>query len=455
MTVPFCTGVPAPEVDVDDGAVGVVDVRVPGAGTPVQNGTVITFTTTLGGSSRPKPEQTTARSACASSPAARAALRQSRRSPAARRQTQNLRVGTAAAERVLVSATPAVLPPGRHDRDRRARRRHQRRRHSRRSGNLYRRQGAARLPGSVLTDSSGVAKTSLTATRNDDRDGQRCRQDRDRHRELNARTGVSITGPTTPVAAGTPVTFTIGVGAAPAIIRDVTVDFGDGAAQLLGALSASTPVQHVYTEEGTYRASATATDSSGFTETVATFVTILPAAAAERHHPGRSRRTRCRVRRSSSRRVVSGATSTILRYEWTFEGGTPADGNDHRDRERRTFTGTGTSVITVRVVQSPVRRVTARRSSTCSPAAAAVSEHAEVNWRPLRVSWTLLDMPWPRKSRSGSVCFYWSYSSVDRSRRGAAAGTAGSPRSPASGARGWSGTRRRGRAPSRSTATCR
>ena len=78
------------------------------------------------------------------------------------------------------------------------------------------------------------------------------------------------------MAAGTPVTFTVGVGAAPAIIRDVTIDFGDGSRSSLGALSASTPVQHVYTEEGTYRASATATDSSGFTETVATFVTILP-----------------------------------------------------------------------------------------------------------------------------------------------------------------------------------
>ena len=56
----------------------------------------------------------------------------------------------------------------------------------------------------------------------------------------------------------------------------MTVDFGDGARTSLGAISASTPVQHTYTEAGTYRASATATEASGFTETVATFVTILP-----------------------------------------------------------------------------------------------------------------------------------------------------------------------------------
>ncbi len=94
---------------------------------------------------------------------------------------------------------------------------------------------------------------------------------------LSARTGVSITGPTTAISAGTPVTFSVGVGAAPAVnVRDVTIDFGDGSRSSLGAISTLTPVQHIYTEAGSFRASATATDSSGFTETVATFVTILP-----------------------------------------------------------------------------------------------------------------------------------------------------------------------------------
>jgi hypothetical protein len=80
---------------------------------------------------------------------------------------------------------------------------------------------------------------------------------------LNARTGISIIGPTTAIAAGTPVTFTIGVGAAPATnIRDVTVDFGDGSRRSLGAISTSTPVSWTYSE-ASYRASATATEASG------------------------------------------------------------------------------------------------------------------------------------------------------------------------------------------------
>ena len=171
---------------------------------------------------------------------------------------------------------------------------------------------------------------------------------------LNARTGISITGPTTAVSAGTPVTFTVGVGAAPAVnIRDVTVDFGDGARSSLGAISTSTPVQHTYIEEGSYRAAATATEASGFTETVATFVTILPQQPPS-----------VIIQASNSNPVlgetviftatVSGATSTILRYEWNFgEAAFPATATTTGNRATATFTtAAGTKVITVRVVQA-------------------------------------------------------------------------------------------------------
>ena len=83
-----------------------------GAGTPVQNGTVITFTTTLG-------QIRAGRSANTQRPGPRALhLERSERHRddhgVLRRRVgklENLRVGTAAAERVLVSASPSVLPP--------------------------------------------------------------------------------------------------------------------------------------------------------------------------------------------------------------------------------------------------------------------------------------------------------------------------------------------------------
>ena len=323
-----------------------------GAGTPVQNGTVITFTTTLGRiepvDARTNNGQVRVRF-IASGQSGVATI--TAFSGGASAKLENLRVGTAAAERVLLSATPAVLPPSGGTTEIAAR--------------VEDTTGAG-LPGvpvtftadqgslgagTALTDSNGIAKTSLQATRTTIVTANVAGKTATVTVNLGARTGVSITGPTTPISAGTPVTFTIGVGAAPAIIRDVTVDFGDGARSSLGALSASTPVQHVYLAEGTYRASATATDSSGFTETVATFVTILPQqppsiiiqAAPTNPVPGQT---------VIFTAVVSGATSTILRYEWLFEGGTPASATTTGNRQTATFTGTGTRVIQVRVIQS-------------------------------------------------------------------------------------------------------
>ena len=170
---------------------------------------------------------------------------------------------------------------------------------------------------------------------------------------LNARTGVSITGPTTAVAAGTPVTFTVGVGAAPAMnIRDVTIDFGDGSAQLArGHQHVDARPAHLH-RRGLLPGVGDGDRCERLHGDCRDVRDDPAAAAAERHHPGRSRRTRCRVRRSSLRRAVSGATSTILRYEWTFEGGSPPTVTTTGNRATATFTGTGTRVITVRVVQA-------------------------------------------------------------------------------------------------------
>ena len=64
--------------------------------------------------------------------------------------------------------------------------------------------------GSATTDSSGVAKTTLTATRTTIVTANVAGKTATVTVNLNARTGISITGPTTAVSAGTPVTFTVG-----------------------------------------------------------------------------------------------------------------------------------------------------------------------------------------------------------------------------------------------------
>jgi hypothetical protein len=207
--------------------------------------------------------------------------------------------------------------------------------------------------GTANTDSNGVARTTLTATRNTVVTVNVAGKTATVNVNLNARTGVSITGPTTAVSAGTPVTFTVGVGAPPAVnVRDVTIDFGDGKRSSLGAISTTTPVQHIYEEEGSYRASATATEASGFAETVATFVTILPQQPpsviiqASSANPGLNQTIIFTA-------VVSGATSTILSYEWNFgDGAFPATAVTTGNRATASYRTIGSKVITVRVVQA-------------------------------------------------------------------------------------------------------
>jgi hypothetical protein len=203
----------------------------------------------------------------------------------------------------------------------------------------------------ALTDQNGIASVTLTTSRPSKISVNIAGKTADVTVGLNPRTGITISGPTTPVPAGTPATFTVGV-AATANIRDVRVDFGDGRSQPLGAISGSTTIPHTYLEPGTYTVTATATDASGFQEPVMTGVTVLPA------QPPSVIVTPSNSNPSVGETViltaqVSGNTSTIISYEWNFGAGSvPASFTGTSNRVTASWTTTGTKVITVRVNQA-------------------------------------------------------------------------------------------------------
>ena len=75
-----------------------------------------------------------------------------------------------------------------------------------------------------------------------------------------------ITPPTTPPSAGLPATFTFAVTAAAtngSAVRDLTVNWGDGQIQDLGAVTGTATVSHAYRSAGTYTITATVTDAQG------------------------------------------------------------------------------------------------------------------------------------------------------------------------------------------------
>jgi len=324
----------------------------PGAGTPVQNGTLVSFTTTIG---RIEPSEARTNngqvrvkfiSGGQSGVATITAF-----SGGASGKLENLKVGSAGVERVLISASPQTLGPGGGTSTITARVEDI-------SGT-----GLAGLPvtfttdagtltsTSVTTDSNGSAQTTLNTSRQAKVTANVIGKTADVTVSLNPRTGITLAGPTTPVSAGVPATFTVGVGAT-ANIRDVTIDFGDGERRSLGAITGSATIQHTYLVEGTYTVSATANEASGFSETVSTAVTILPGQppaviiTASNNNPSIGETVIFTA-------TVSGATSTILRYEWNFgNGAVPPTAETTGNRATASYLNTGTKIITVRVVQA-------------------------------------------------------------------------------------------------------
>jgi len=333
------------------GTTGTTSTTTTGAGTPVQNGTLVSFTTTIGriepSEARTSNGQVRVRffSGNQSGTATITAF-----SGGASGKLENLKVGAAAVERVTLSASPQTLPPGGGTATITAR--------VEDASGLglsgipvtFTTDNGSLNPPTATTDSNGVATTSLNAPRTAKVTANVAGKTADVTVTLGPRTGITITAPTTQIAAGQPATFTVAV-AATANIQNVTVDFGDGRQQSLGAISGSTTVQHTYTEAGTYNVRATATDATGFTEQVATAMTVLPG------QPPSVVITASNNNPSVGETVIftataSGATSTIVRYEWDFGGGIPPTASTTGNRATASYTTTGSKVITVRVIQA-------------------------------------------------------------------------------------------------------
>jgi hypothetical protein len=323
-----------------------------GAGTPVQNGTLISFTTTIGriepSEARTSNGQVRVRfiSTGQSGTATITAF-----SGGASGKLENLKVGSAAAERVIISASPQTLPPNGGPTTISARVEDV-------SGSgvpgvpvQFLSDTATLSSSSATTDETGTARITAFVTRTAKVTANVAGKTVEITLNLNPRTGLTLAGPTTAVSAGVPATFTVGV-AATANIQDVTINFGDGERRSLGAISSSTTIQHTYDEEGTYTVTATAREASGFTEQVSTSITILPGQppavtiTASNNNPTVGETVIFTA-------TVSGATSTILRYEWSFgRASVPPTASTTGNRATASYLSSGTSIITVRVIQA-------------------------------------------------------------------------------------------------------
>jgi hypothetical protein len=253
-----------------------------GAGTAVHNGTVVTFTTTLGRLEPAEAKTTNGRVTVKLWADGRSGTATVTAFSGPASQTAEVRIGSAAAARVLVSAAPQALPAAGGTSTITARVEDQ-------QGN-----GLAGVPvtfsttagtlaqTNVLSIEGGTASTTLqtsaaatvTASAGGGTSGTLSGTVAV---TIRPRTTVSLTPPAS-VTVSVPASFTIGVGAN-TVITDVVIDFGDGTSRSLGALSSNTSVQHLFGFAGATTVRVTATDTDGIRTTVSTDIIVVALTA--------------------------------------------------------------------------------------------------------------------------------------------------------------------------------
>jgi hypothetical protein len=285
-----------------------------GAGTPVQNGTVISFTTTIGriepSEARTHNGQVTVKliTGGTSGTATITAY-----SGGASAQITNLKIGTAAAKTVSVTTIPQSLGA---------------------SGGSTQvvatgvDEGGSPLggvpvtfstdkgsisPSTVTTDGSGNAPATLTTTATAKITAAVGALTGTATVTVNPRGLTSFAASPSSTNAGVPVTFTV-TPSTGANISNVRIDFGDGAFQDLGAIGAATAVSHSYTRPGIYNAIATASGDGGSLST-AVSIASLPVTLSASPNPA--------IVNSPVTFTVGGVGSAqVDHYEWAFDDGT-------------------------------------------------------------------------------------------------------------------------------------
>lgn len=264
-----------------NGTAQVIATVIEKPGTPVQNGTLVTFTGSLGTFDPPEASTnngkatTTFRANGASGTAKLGAV-----SGGAKATEVEVRIGGAAAENVTLRAEPSTV--------------------STNGGTVQviatviDASGNA-LPGtpvvfstdagqlgstSVPTDGNGEARTTLTTNRTAIVKARVGTKEGQITVNASAAPGVGISfQPSSPLV-GVPVTFTVtpsSGGTTSNAIRNVVLDFGDGTSHSFGAISGASTVTHTYTRADTFLVTATVTDTAGQTNETRTTVPVQRA----------------------------------------------------------------------------------------------------------------------------------------------------------------------------------
>src|SRR4051794_13228533 len=251
-----------------------------GAGTPVQNGTLVTFTTTLG---RIEPSEARTHNGAVTvklvSGGSSGTATITAFSGGASASTQ-LKVGTAAVGRVSLTTTPQSLTAGGGTATVSATVTDD-------GGNAvggvpvtFSTDTGSVSPSTAVTHVNGVATAPLTTSGTSKITATAGSQNGTATLTVSPRSLQGFSASPSSTTAGTPVTFTV-TPAAGANISNVHIDFGDGTSRDTGPIVAgsatapqATSVQKVYNSAGVFNATATPFDASGSSGALTTSVVV-------------------------------------------------------------------------------------------------------------------------------------------------------------------------------------
>jgi PKD repeat protein len=264
------------------GSAKVMATVIEQAGTPVQNGTTVTFTGSLGVFDPPEAQTvngtatTTFRANGSSGIAKIGAV-----SGGAKATEVEVKIGGAAAETVTLRAEPTTVPAtgGKTTLVASV---------SDLSGNplsgapvLFSTDNGQLDANSAVTDNNGEARTGLTTNRTAIVKARVGAKEGQVTINAVALPTVSIASSTPSPIVGLPVTFTVtpgAVGTTGNAIRNVVLDFGDGTPpHNFGAIANAASVSHVYAQADTYTVTATVTDITGLSQPTSVSITVQRA----------------------------------------------------------------------------------------------------------------------------------------------------------------------------------
>jgi hypothetical protein len=348
-----------------NGSVDIIATVIESGGTPVQNGTVVTFTTTLGTIEPVDARTNNGKATVKLLAGARSGTAEIRAfsGGTATADALTITVGAAAAGKVELLANPSALPASGGVVQLTAI-------VSDASGNRL-----SSVPVTFSTDAGVLAATSATTDANGEARSSLATTAKARVTatvvggtsssltatvDIPVRVGptITISVPAASLVPGVPAVFNIAVTAGGAAVRSATIDFGDGGRQSVSPSGLSTAT-HVYARSGTYIVTAEAVDTAGESATATASVSVQTVVVSVNMTVSPNPVLLNALAEFTANATTTPAGTTIERYEWTFGDGTVATTSGNATSHA--YSTSGRKVASVRAVTTGGASGTAQR----------------------------------------------------------------------------------------------